>query len=92
MAFVVGYLVGANAGEEGLRELSESIQTIRQAEELTALIAAVRSHAGASLKQAAAVVEPGHGERLNASQVVERVRDLIDRAGVDRFRPAPAER
>ena len=87
MAFLVGYLVGANAGEEGFQELADSIRNVRQAEELGALLAAFRSHAGASLKQAATVVQEGPPERFNPTDVVDRVRGLIDRAGLERFRP-----
>ena len=57
VVFVAGYIMGANAGADSYREVIDSLRAIRDSEEFAALVAALRSHAGATLRQWAELVE-----------------------------------
>jgi len=80
LAFAVGYAVGANAGQEGYQEVIDALRAVGRSEELQALLAAVRSHAGATLRQLGAVIEGEPDEPLNPGRLLDRVRDLMGRA------------
>jgi len=80
LAFAVGYAVGANAGQEGYQEVIDALRAVGRSEELQALVAAVRSHTGATLRQLGAVIEGEADEPLNPGRLLERVRDLMGRA------------
>jgi hypothetical protein len=86
LAFAVGYLVGANAGQEGYQDVVDSIRAVRDSEEFRDLLAALRSHAGATLRQLSDILEGAEDEALIPARLVDRVRDLMDRAGIDRTR------
>ncbi len=84
LAFAVGYFVGANAGQDGYRDVVDSLRAVRESEELHALLAAVRAHAGATFHQLGGLLEEGPAESFNPAHLLERVRDLVDRASGDR--------
>jgi hypothetical protein len=42
--FVVGYILGARAGNEGFTEVVDSIQAIRESEEFRGFVEAMQSH------------------------------------------------
>jgi hypothetical protein len=80
LAFAVGYAVGANAGQEGYQEVIDAVRAVGRSEELQALVAALRSHAGATLRQLSVIVEGEPDEPLNPGRLLDRVRDLMGRA------------
>jgi hypothetical protein len=79
LAFAVGYFVGANAGQEGYRDVIDALHAVRDSDEFHALVAAVRSHASASFKQLSALIDDGDGEGPTPGRLLDRVRDLMDR-------------
>ena len=85
LAFAVGYVVGANAGQEGYRDVVDSARAVRDSEEFRAMLAALRSHAGATLRQLGDLLEEVPDEPFNPGRILDRVRDLMDRTG----RPSP---
>ncbi len=79
LAFAVGYVVGARAGEEGYQDVVDAISAIRRSEEFQAFVDALRRHAGATLEQLAQRLS-SDGEPLSVEDVLGRARQLIDRA------------
>ena len=79
LAFAVGYCVGANAGQEGYRDVIDALHAVRDSDEFHALAAAVRSHAAASFKQLSALIDDEDGDRATPARLLDRVRDLMDR-------------
>ena len=79
LAFAVGYAVGANAGQEGYQEVIDALRAVGRSEELHALGAALRSHAGATLRQLSVVIEGAPDEPLDPGRLLDRVRDLMGR-------------
>jgi len=51
MALLVGYVVGARAGEEGFDELVASVKALRSSEQFAGLVTSMRSHAGYLLQE-----------------------------------------
>ena len=80
LAFAVGYAVGANAGQEGYQEVIDALRAVGRSEEIAALVAALRSHAGSTLRQLSIVIEGEAEQTLNPGRLLERVRDLMGRA------------
>jgi len=78
LAFAVGYVVGANSGQESYREVVDSLRAVRQSEEFHGLVAAMRAHLGASLRQLADVVDATPGDDAPA-KLLDRVRTLMAR-------------
>lgn len=79
LAFAVGYIVGANSGQESYRDVVESLRAVRQSEEFDGLVAAVRGHVGASLRQLADFVEESGHDDVAPARILERVRTLMAR-------------
>jgi hypothetical protein len=75
LALAVGYAIGAKAGAEGYEEVVQSLKAIRDSEEFTALLSALRSHASHVLKEVADVVATD-GELPAVGDLVERVRAM----------------
>jgi hypothetical protein len=87
LAFAVGYVVGANAGQEGYRDVVNALRSVRDSDEFSALLSALRSHASATLQRLGELLEETPvAEPFNPARLIDRVRELIDRAGID---PAP---
>ena len=84
LAFAVGYVVGANAGQAGYQDVIDSVRSIRDSEEFRGLLSALRGHASATLRQLSVLVDEEAEEPFNPSRLLDRVRDLMDRAGGER--------
>ena len=81
LAFAVGYIVGSRAGQAGLEEIKSSIQSIRESEEFAAMVAALRSHAGHALRDAADLVG-AESQSIRIDDLVDRVRAMTAEAGL----------
>jgi hypothetical protein len=81
LAFAVGYVVGANAGQEGYQDVVDAVRSLRESDEFRALLSALRSHASAALRQVGDLVDQDQGEPFDPSKILDRVRDLMDRGG-----------
>ena len=79
LAFAVGYVVGANSGQESYREVVDSLRAVGQSEEFHGLVCAVRAHLGASLRQLADAVDAAPGNDASATKLLDRVRTLVAR-------------
>ena len=78
LAFLVGWAVGARGGPGQYDDVMDAWKTLRESEEVAALLAALRSHASYTLKE---VGEWLSSEQLSVSapDVVARVRDMVMR-------------
>ena len=79
LALAAGYVLGARTGSEHFDEVVRSLRAIKDSEEFHDLLTSVRSHAGATLRELATMVErPGGGDADAAAggDLVERVRHL----------------
>ena len=83
LAFAVGYVVGANAGREGYEDVVDAVRAVRESEEFRALLSALRSHASSALRQVGDLIEETPEEPFNPARLLDRVRNLMDRAGTD---------
>jgi hypothetical protein len=81
LAFVVGYVVGANAGNEGYQEVLDSLRAVRGSDEFKGLVRAIRSHTSATLRQLGDLIDEDSAESLDAARLLDRVRTLVGRAG-----------
>jgi hypothetical protein len=81
LAFVVGYVVGANAGNEGYQEVVDSLRAVHRSEEFKSLVSAIRSHTGATLRQLGDLIAEDSDESLDTARLLDRVRTLVGRAG-----------
>jgi hypothetical protein len=84
LAFAVGYMVGANAGQEGYQDVVDALRAVRESEEFHGLLSAVRGHASATFRQLSVLVDEASDEQLIPTGILDRVRDLMDRARIDR--------
>lgn len=78
LALAAGYVIGARTGSEHFDEVVRSLRAIKDSEEFHDLLSSVRSHAGATLRELASMIErpTGGDEALAAGDLVERVRHL----------------
>jgi hypothetical protein len=81
LAFAAGCVVGAKAGAQDFRDVTRSLNAIRQSEEFHDLVAALRSHAGQTLRHLADALEQQNGPAVvPADDLVDRVRHIVGRA------------
>ncbi|HEY1279102.1 MAG TPA: hypothetical protein VGF22_05465 [Acidimicrobiales bacterium] len=81
LAFAAGCVVGAKAGAQDFRDVTQSLNAIRQSEEFHDLLAALRSHAGQTLRHLADVLEQNdRPAALTNDDLVARVRHIVGRA------------
>ena len=81
LAFAAGWVVGAKAGAQDFRDVTQSLNAIRQSEEFHDLLAALRSHAGQTLRHLADVLEQtDRPAALTNDDLVARVRNIVGRA------------
>jgi hypothetical protein len=81
LAFAAGCVVGAKAGAQDFRDVTRSLNAIRQSEEFHDLVAALRSHAGQTLRHLADALEQQSGPAVvPADDLVDRVRHIVGRA------------
>ena len=79
VALVVGYVIGAQAGSKDLDKVVASLNALRQTEEFSDVVSAVRSHVGHTLRELANMVD-GEGEpAAETGDLVDRVRHLFVR-------------
>jgi hypothetical protein len=77
LAFAVGYAVGAKAGSESFDEVVEALKAVRDSDEFSSLLKALRSHAGHALRELATAVDGTGQEGGSTQDLVDRVRKLI---------------
>jgi hypothetical protein len=78
-ALAAGYVLGASAGSRDFDQLYDSVRAIRDSEEFHDLLAALRSHASATLRELADMLERAGPESLSSNDLVERVKKLAVR-------------
>ena len=81
LAFVVGYFVGANAGQETYREVVDSARAVRESPEFQGLVSSFRSHASSTLRQLATMAGGEEPRPFAPDDVVNRVRGMMSRLG-----------
>lgn len=81
LALAVGYVAGAKAGPHGFEEIRSAVQTIRESDEVAALLAALRSHAGYALREFSDLLNDDR-ERVAVGDLVARVRNMAGEAEV----------
>jgi hypothetical protein len=79
LAFAVGYIVGANSGQDSYREVLDSLRAVRESEEFAGLVSAMRAHFSASLRQLADVVDDTAAPDVAPAKLIERVRTIMAR-------------
>ena len=81
LAFAAGCVVGAKAGAQDFRDVTRSLNAIRQSDEFHDLLTALRSHAGQTLRHLADALEQNDGPAaLSNDDLVTRVRHIVGRA------------
>ena len=90
--FAAGYALGGKAGNKGIDEIAAAARDILRSKEFQALVAAARSHAGATLKQLGDLVEGGEAAPPAVDNVLDMVKALIDRKEGLRFDLGPLRR
>jgi hypothetical protein len=79
LALAAGYVLGARTGSEHFDEVVRSLRAIKDSEEFHDLLSSVRSHAGATLRELATMIERPSADGASDAAVgdlVERVRHL----------------
>jgi hypothetical protein len=84
LAFAVGYVVGARGGERGYQDVVAALRELRDSEEFSNLVDALRSHVGGTLEEVAGWLTD-RDEPVTVESVLDRARRLV--AGEDR--PGP---
>jgi hypothetical protein len=79
LALAAGYLLGASAGSRDFEQLLDSVRAIRDSEEFSDFLAALRSHASHTLRELADMLERVGPESASSTDLVERVRQLAAR-------------
>ena len=79
LALAAGYVLGASAGSRDFDQVVDSIRAIRDSEEFSDLLAALRSHASYTLRELADMLERVGPEALTSNDLVERVKHLAVR-------------
>jgi hypothetical protein len=77
LAFAVGYVVGARAGNEGLDEVKDALKAVLDSEELKALGDALRAHASHVLKELGAKLASDSDDPITVEDVLGRLRNLV---------------
>jgi hypothetical protein len=80
LALVAGYAIGATSGSRDYDQLVKSIRAIRESEEFDDFVAALRSHAGQTLRELANLVDRVGPAPPESDDLVARVRQI---AGVE---------
>jgi hypothetical protein len=80
LAFAVGYVVGARAGQQGYDDVVDAIRAVRESEEFAGLVAALRSHGSAMLRQLSDLLGGEVELEPDLSNLRDRVRELVERA------------
>jgi hypothetical protein len=78
-AFLIGYVVGAKAGSRRFDDVVAAARAVRDSDEFGGLLAALRSHLGATLREVANFLESDEAD--GEESVVERVQRLMEGMG-----------
>jgi hypothetical protein len=87
VALIVGYVIGAQAGNKDLDQVVSSLKALRDSDEFADVLSAVRTHVGHTLRGLAAVVEGEAEPPAETGGLVERARHLA--CGVTPFTSPP---
>jgi hypothetical protein len=79
MAFAVGYVVGARAGSQDFEDVVASLRAVRDSDEFSDLLSALRTHLGHAMHEMGDLLERTGGEGIDAADLVERVKRLARR-------------
>ena len=74
LLFLAGYALGSKSGSKGWDELVRSATAVRESEEFRAMLRAVRTHAGHTLRELGDMLD--RPEPLSVGDVLERARRL----------------
>jgi hypothetical protein len=77
LAFVVGFAVGGQGGPRDRHNVAQSFGTIRNSEEVAAVVLLVRSQVGRSMREVADMVDGNGPEGPSPPDLVDRVRALV---------------
>jgi hypothetical protein len=83
-ALVIGYVIGARAGSGNLDEVRDAFAALRESEELADLAAAVRAHAGHTLRALASMVDSSSSSTrdsiaIDSDDLVDEVKQMFAR-------------
>jgi hypothetical protein len=81
-ALVIGYVIGARAGSGNLEEVRDALAALRESEELADLAAAVRAHAGHTLRALASMVDSSSATdsiTIDSDDLVDEVKQMFAR-------------
>ncbi len=78
LAFVVGFAVGGQGGARDRHNVAQSFGTIRNSEEVAAVVLLVRSQVGRSIRDVANMIDSNGPEVSSAPDLVDRVRALVE--------------
>jgi hypothetical protein len=81
VALAAGYVIGTRANREDLDDVLRSLRSLKDTDEFRDLMTTLRSHAGHTLRELAALIENPVSDDTDAapastSDLVERVRQL----------------
>ena len=74
LAWVVGYVAGAQAGVKGFDDVVRAVKEVRDSDEVRGLVAVLRSHVALALRSTAELLE-----RTSAPAPADQSADLLDR-------------
>jgi hypothetical protein len=77
--FAAGYALGGKAGNQGFDEMLAAAREVFHSKEFQALVAAGRSHAGATFRQLGDLVEGGDAAPPAMDNVLDMVKALVER-------------
>lgn len=78
LAFLAGWATAQRAGRESHDEVVAALVAVRDSEEMTALVQALRSHAGFVLKELGErLLDSGDRRPVALSDVLSRVRSMV---------------
>jgi hypothetical protein len=83
--FAAGYALGAKGGNQGFDDLVATAREVLRSREFQSLVAAARSHAGATLRQLGDLVEGGEAAPPAMDNVLDMVKALVDRQRANFF-------
>jgi hypothetical protein len=77
IAFYFGWAMGARGGKKSVDDVSAALTSLRESEEFSALVSALRVHAGGALHQAADWLQTKDPAPLGVPDILSRVQDLV---------------
>lgn len=79
LAFVVGFVLGDSGGSRDRTDVLDSVEAIRDSEEVAAFVMVARSQVGRTLREVADMVDGSGREALGTPDLVDAVRQLVER-------------